>query len=107
MTKWIALLACLFAVLGCAGPGVVGKWEYELLGQTVVLDLREDNTFTMGSASTSANAGTYTFEDGKVNLNFGSSESPNMTLNLTEDGNNLVGTVGAVSVTLKKQGSTE
>jgi hypothetical protein len=105
MMKWIATMACLFAILGCAGPSVVGKWEYELLGQTIVLDLREDNTFTMGSGGTSAQAGTYTFEDGKVNLNFGSSESPNMTLNMTEDGENLVGSMGAVSVTLKKQGS--
>ena len=105
MTKWLALIACLLALIGCAGPSVVGKWEYEVLGQSVILDLREDNTFTMGSASTSARAGTYTFEEGKVNLNFGSSDTSNMSLNLTEDGNNLVGTVGAVSVTLKRQGT--
>lgn len=106
MTRWVALIACTIAIFGCAGPSVVGKWEYQVLGQTIVLDLRDDNTFTMGSSSTSADAGTYTFEEGKVNLNFGSSETPNVTLNMTEDGNNLVGTVGVVSITLKKQGAT-
>jgi hypothetical protein len=101
--RWIVIVACALAILGCGGPGVVGKWNYEVFGQTVVLDLKEDNTFSMGSASTSAQAGTYSVEDGKVFLNFGSAETPNMTLAISEDGNTLSGTVGAVTMNLTRQ----
>ena len=101
--RWVVTIICALALFGCAGPSVVGKWNYEVLGQTLVLDLREDNTFTMGSSSTSAQAGTYTHENGKVTLNFGSSETENMVLNLSEDGNTLSGTVGAVSISLARQ----
>jgi hypothetical protein len=57
----------------------------------------------MGSASTSAQAGTYTVEEGKVLLNFGSAETPNMALTLSEDGNTLSGSVGAINMNLTRQ----
>lgn len=105
MTKWFVVVVCALALLGCAGPSVVGKWGYQVLGQTIVLDLKEDNTFTMGSSSTSAKAGTYTYEDGKVNLKFGSASEENMVLTLTDDGKHLNGSVGAISISLQRQES--
>src|SRR5687767_6867197 len=77
MMRWVVVILCALVLLGCTGPNVVGKWEYQLFGQAIVLDLKEDNTFTMGSSSTSAQAGSYTYEEGKVKLNFGSSENEN------------------------------
>ena len=101
-----SFLVCLIAVVllaGCMGKSVVGKWTYTLLGQSATLELKDDNTFTFGSSSTSARAGTYEYKDGKVHLKFGSSESENMVLTLSEDGKTLNGTLLGLNVALAKQ----
>ena len=103
MKRIFVVLIALIAIAGCMGQSVVGKWTYEIFGQSATLDLKEDKTFTFGSASTSAQAGTYEFEDGKVLLKFGSSESENMVLTLSEDGKTLNGTLLGLNVSLKKE----
>jgi hypothetical protein len=101
--KWLLpIIAAAFAIAGCAGKSVVGKWQYDLMGQSVVLDLKDDKTFTMGSAGTNVQAGTYTVQDNTVNLKFGQSTNENMTLTLSEDGNTLAGSLGAVNINLKR-----
>jgi hypothetical protein len=95
-TAIIGMIALLF-VLGCAGKSVVGKWTYSIVGQNFVLELKDDKTFTMGSSSTSLQAGTYTYEDDKVTLNPGSS-GQTMTFNLSKDGKKLMGSLGPMNV---------
>lgn len=92
----------LLVIAGCGGPAVVGKWNYSLLGQDMQLNLKEDKTFTMGSTSTSVQAGTYTVEDNKVLLVFGSLENQPVTLNMADDGKSLDGSVLGVNLTFTR-----
>ncbi len=95
-------IVALLLVAGCAGKSVVGKWTYAFFGQTLVLELKDDNTFTMGSASTSVRAGTYTYEDGKVTLVPGAG-SQTITLDLSDDGDKLSGSVGPMNVEFARE----
>jgi hypothetical protein len=101
--KWSLLVFVLLLALAGCGPSVVGKWDYSVFGQNVTLDLKDDNTFTMGAGGTNTQAGTYTFEDGKVNLKFGQSASENMVLSLSESGKTLSGSVGIANIELTRR----
>lgn len=95
-TAFIGMVALLL-IVGCAGKSVVGKWTYAIFGQNLVLELKDDKTFTMGSSSTSVQAGTYTYEDSKVTLVPGAS-GQTMTFALSDDGSKLSGSLGPMNV---------
>jgi len=103
MKNIIVGLVAAFVLAGCAGKGVVGKWTYAIFGQSVVLELKDDKSFSMGSAGTSMQAGTYTFEDGKVTLKPGGG-TQTITLTLAEDGKKLTGSMGPVNVEFTREG---
>ena len=96
----VALILALI-VAGCGSKSVVGKWQYDLFGQSVILELKQDKTFSMGSASSSSQAGTYTVEDKVVTLKFGDT-TQTMKFTMNDEGNTLTGSVGALNVDLKR-----
>lgn len=102
MKTFLIVAVALFLLAGCFAKSVVGKWNYELLGQSITLELKEDMSCTMGTPSTGTQAGKYVYEDGKVKLKFGSTEAGNMVFTLSEDGDTLNGSIGIVNIALKR-----
>jgi len=100
-TVLVGMIAVLLS-LGCAGKSVIGKWTYTVIGQNLVLELKGDKTFTIGSSSTSMQAGTYSYKDGKVTLIPGES-GQTMTFDLSEDGKKLIGSLGPMNVEFERK----
>jgi hypothetical protein len=117
IVTFVAALAAFALLSGCGGKSVVGKWDMAMsstdpqasavLAQVGTLkeamEFKDDGTFTM-TVMTNKMEGTYKVEDKTITLaptGANAAGAPG-TLTMSEDGETLTGTEGAVTATLTR-----